>query len=325
MRPFAYARAGDLHAALAAAGPGALFIAGGTDLLQLWKTGVVAPDRLIDISRLPLDGIEHRGDAISIGALARMRDVAEHPLIGAGYPAIAEALRASASAQVRNVATIGGNLLQRTRCAYFRHPGMPCNKRQTGSGCGARDGENRSHAIFGASAQCVATHASDLAVALVALDARIRLRGAAGERVLPVEAFFTLPGATPERDTALEPGELIVAVELPGTRARSHYLKLRDRASFEFAVVSVAVALDVVEDVIVHARIAAGGVGAKPWRLPGCEAALAGAKVGPASFAAAAARAADGAQPLSQNGFKCELLRRAVRRALEQVMSHDHD
>jgi xanthine dehydrogenase YagS FAD-binding subunit len=320
MRPFAYARVSDLGAALAAAGPGAAFIAGGTDLLQLWKVGVAAPERVVDISRLPLDAIERTGNGVCIGALARMTDVADHPLIRADYPAVAEALQASASPQVRNAATIGGNLLQRTRCAYFRHPGMPCNKRQPGTGCAARDGENRLHAIFGASPHCVATHASDLAVALVALDARIRLRGAAGARVVAVEDFFALPGDTAERDTVIDPGELIVAVELPETAARSHYLKVRDRASFEFAVVSVAVAVELTGGMIVRARIAAGGVGTRPWRLPACEAALASG----ASLAAAAARAAEGAEPLSRNGFKCELLRRTVRRALEQVTTHDH-
>jgi xanthine dehydrogenase YagS FAD-binding subunit len=324
MRPFAYARATDLHAALAAGS--ASFIAGGTDLLQLWKAGVIAPDRVVDISRLPLDAVERRGANVSIGALARMSDVADHPLIRADYPAIAEALLASASPQVRNAGTVGGNLLQRTRCAYFRNPTLACNKRQPGTGCSALEGENRLHAIFGASAQCVATHASDLAVALVALDASIRLRNATSERVLPADDFFLLPGDTPQRDTTLEPGELIVAVELPGTARRSHYLKVRDRASFEFAVVSVAIALAIDGGVIRSARIAAGGVGTKPWRLPACEAALVGAAVGAASFRAAAEQAAEGAQPLHQNGFKCELLRRAVLRALEKVVeSHGRD
>jgi xanthine dehydrogenase YagS FAD-binding subunit len=324
MRPFAYARATDLRTALAAGS--ASFIAGGTDLLPLWKAGVIAPDRVVDISCLPLDVVERRGASVSIGALARMSDVADHPLIRADYPAIAEALLASASPQVRNAATIGGNLLQRTRCAYFRNPTLPCNKRQPGTGCGAREGENRLHAIFGASAQCAATHASDLAVALVALDASIRLRNATGERVLPSDDFFLPPADTPQRDTALEPGELIVAVELPKGGRRSHYLKVRDRASLEFAVVSVAVALDVEQGVIRRARIAAGGVGTKPWRLPACEAALSGAIVDTASSRGAAERAAEGAQPLRQNGFKCELLRRAVLRALEKVVeSHGRD
>lgn len=322
MHPFAYARADDARSALdAAARPGAAYIAGGTDLMQLWKAGIAAPDLVIDISRLPLDTVEPHADGIAIGALARMSDVADHPLVRDDYPAVAQALLASASPQVRNAATIGGNLLQRTRCAYFRG-GLPCNKRQPGSGCAAIAGENRLHAVFGASAHCAATHASDLAVALAALEARVRLRGMSGERVLPIEAFFLAPGESPERDTALEPGELIVAVELPRAAwaRRSHYRKVRDRASFEFAVVSAAVALDVGDGTIRAARVAAGGVGTKPWRLHACEAALTGAAAGEAAFRAAAERAADGARPLSRNGFKLELLRRTVFRTLMDVV-----
>lgn len=323
MHPFSYQRAtGDLDAIrIAAARPGAAFIAGGTDLLQLWKLGVCAPDLVVDISRLPLGAIEARGGGVAIGALATMSEVADHPLIRAGYPAIAQALLASASAQIRNVATIGGNLMQRTRCAYFRSETLPCNKRQPESGCGAIGGENRLHAIFGASPHCAATHASDLAVALVALDGLVRVRGADGVRTLPAEDFFLLPGDYPERDTALQPGELIVEIEMPGGELarRSAYLKLRDRASFEFAVVSVAVALEVEGGMIRNARIAAGGVGTRPWRLRNCEAALAGARVGEAAFQASARCAADGAAPLSGNGFKCELLKRLVFRALMEI------
>jgi xanthine dehydrogenase YagS FAD-binding subunit len=320
MRPFAYVRAADVHAALdAAARPGASLLAGGTDLLQLWKTGISAPDLVVDIGDLPIAAIERRGLAVRIGALARLSDVADHPLIRSDYPAVAQALLASASPQVRNAATIGGNLLQRTRCAYFRHPGMPCDKRAPGSGCGARDGENRLHAIFGAGTRCVATHPSDLAVALLALNAALRLQAPEGERVVPVDDFFLLPGDTPQRDTALRPGELIAAVELPAAACRSHFVKVRDRASFEFAVVSVAVALDTADGVIQRARVAAGGVGTKPWRLPACEAVLRGAPASAAVFRAAAERAADGARPLGRNGFKLELLRRTVLRALEHL------
>ncbi len=322
MQPFAYHRAASESAALALAAdhPDAAFIAGGTDLLQLGKQGAAAPARLIDISRLPLDRIEPQPDAVRIGALARLADVADHPEVRRDWPALAQAIEASASPQVRNLATVGGNLLQRTRCGYFRSPDLPCNKRQPGSGCAARDGENRLHAIFGASAHCVAAHASDLAVALLALEARVHVRRHGAARVLAIAELFRLPGDTPERDSALAPGELIVAVEVPRNAGhRSGYLKVRDRASFEFAVVSVAVALEVEGDAIRAARLAAGGVGTVPWRLAASETALAGARVEPAAFAAAAARAADGARPLSQNGFKVELLRRTVRRALEGV------
>jgi xanthine dehydrogenase YagS FAD-binding subunit len=319
MQQLAYHRAASEGAALAlaAAHPAAAFIAGGTDLLQLFKQGPAAPTLLIDISRLPLDRIEPRTDALRIGALARLADVAQHPDVRREWPALAQAIEASASPQVRNLATVGGNLLQRTRCGYFRSADLPCNKREPGSGCAARSGENRLHAIFGASPHCAATHASDLAVALLALEASVHLRHHESARTLPIAELFRLPGDTPQRDSALEAGELIVAVELPAVARRSCYLKVRDRASFEFAVVSVAVALQVEDDVIRSARLAAGGVGTVPWRLLASERALTGNRAEPAAFEAAAAHAADGAEPLSQNGFKIELLRRAVKRALE--------
>jgi xanthine dehydrogenase YagS FAD-binding subunit len=320
MQQMAYHRAASESAALALAAdhPGAAFIAGGTDLLQLFKQGAAAPAQLIDISRLPFDRIEAGTDALHIGALARLADVARHPDVRRDWPALAEAIDASASPQVRNLATVGGNLLQRSRCGYFRSPDLPCNKRAPGSGCAARTGENRLHAIFGASPHCAATHASDLAVALLALEARVHLRHHDSARTLPIAELFRLPGDTPERDSVLEAGELIVAVEVPVAR-RSGYLKVRDRASFEFAVVSVAVALEIEDDVIRSARLAAGGVGTVPWRLLASERALAGTRAEPAAFEAAAAHAADGAEPLSQNGFKIDLLRRTVRRALELV------
>ncbi|GEP53885.1 FAD binding domain-containing protein [Reyranella soli] len=320
MQQVAYHRAASEDAALALAAnhPGAMFIAGGTDMLQLSKQGVV-PTQLIDISRLPLDRIEPRAGALRIGALARLADVADHPDVRRDWPALAQAIAASASPQIRNLATVGGNLLQRTRCGYFRSADLPCNKREPGSGCAARDGENRLHAIFGTSPHCVATHASDLAVALLALQASVHVRGHDSARVLPIAELFRLPGDTPQRDSALGAGEMIVSVEVSRSAAarRSCYLKVRDRASFEFAVVSVAAALEIEDGVIRSARLAAGGVGTVPWRLVASERALAGARAEPAAFAAAAARAADGAQPLSQNGFKLELLRRTVRRALE--------
>jgi xanthine dehydrogenase YagS FAD-binding subunit len=322
MQQVAYHRAASEGAALAlaAAHPDAAFIAGGTDLLQLFRQGAAASAQLIDISRLPLDRIEPTIDGIRIGALARLADVADHPEVRRDWSALAQAIEASASPQVRNLATVGGNLLQRTRCPYFRSPDLPCNKREPGSGCAARNGENRLHAIFGASPHCVATHASDLAVSLLALDASVHVHGHETARVLPIAELYRLPGDTPRRDSALETGELIVAVEVPASAAarRSCYLKVRDRASFEFAVVSVAVALEIEDDVIRTARLAAGGVGTVPWRLLASEQALAGNRAGPAAFEAAAAHAADGAEPLSQNAFKIELLGRTVRRALEE-------
>jgi len=326
MRPFAYRRALDAEAAIAEAvletpRPGAAFIAGGTELMQLWKAGISAPAEVIDISRLPFDQVDLFPDRVVIGALARMSDVAGHPSIRAECPAIAEALLASASAQLRNMATIGGNLLQRTRCAYFRNAALPCNKRRPGSGCPAVAGENRRHAIFGASEHCVATHASDLAVALVALDATICLRGAGGERALPLADFYLVPGSDPTRETVLAPGDLVVAVEVPRAAAarRSCYVKLRDRASFDFALVSVAVALEVRAGRVSSVRIAAGGVGTKPWQLGAGEAALIGAASGGEAFRKAAERAADGAACLAGNGFKVELLRRTVERALAEA------
>ena len=321
MRPFAYRRAADEREALDAGTlGGASFIAGGTDLLPLWKLGIAAPDVVVDIGALPLGGVEAREGALAIGALARLSDVAGHPLIRVDYRVIAEALLASASPQLRNVATVGGNLLQRTRCSYFRR-GLPCNKREPGSGCGAREGENRHHAIFGVSDHCVAAHASDLAVALVALDARVLLRGSGGDRVLALEDLYLLPGSEPERETALAEGELLVEVDVPrASLARtSRYLKIRDRASFDFAIVSVAAALEVGDGIIRAARICAGGVGTRPWRLRGCEAALSGVPCEQAAFRDAAELAAEGAMPLSRNGFKVELLKRSVARALGEA------
>jgi len=321
MEPFAYRRAADESEAFdAIAAEGASFIAGGTELLQLWKLGISAPSAVVDINALPLAGIAAKPDRLAIGALARLNDVAEHGTVRSELPALAEALLASASPQLRNAATIGGNLLQRTRCAYFRSS-LPCNKREPRTGCAALAGENRHHAIFGASEHCAATHASDLAVALVALEARVRLRHARAERVLAVEELFPLPGDTPERDSTLEKGELLVEVEVPRRPAarRSHYLKVTDRASFAFALVSVAVALDIEGGRIRAARICAGGVGTRPWRLQACEAALAGASLDGTTFRRAAALAADGARPLAHNGFKAELLKRAVMRVLNHL------
>src|SRR5205085_12114351 len=297
MENFTLANAATLDAALAAAQqPDAKFIAGGTDLLQLMKDEVERPKRLVDLDGLPLDQFSVGDDGARIGALVKMSDLADDADLRRRYPVIAEALLASASPQVRNMATIGGNLLQRTRCGYFRDVGFPaCNKRQPGSGCGAILGLNRLHAVLGGSDYCVATHASDLAVALAALDATIEVQGGNRTRTVPLDEFYLLPANTPQRETVLAPGEIITAVLVPppASGERSHYLKLRDRASFEFALVSAAVAIAMEDGRIRRARVAIGGVGTRPWRLPQVEAALAGAATGRDALEAAAAQAAD--------------------------------
>jgi xanthine dehydrogenase YagS FAD-binding subunit len=319
MYPFGYIRAENVETAVrSAAEPDSEFIAGGTDMLQLMKDGVRRPAHLIDLSALPLASIANGPDGLRLGALARMSDVADDPAVREGYPVISQALLASASPQVRNMGTIGGNLLQRTRCPYFRDVGTACNRRAPGSGCSAIKGENRIQAVLGTSEHCVATHPSDLAVALVALDAAVLVRGPAGPRRIPVEAFHLLPGDTPEKETALQPGEMIVAVEVPAAAAarRSHYRKVRDRASFEFALASAAVALEFDGDRIRAARVALGGVGTKPWRSHEAEAALSGQRAEAQIFAAAAAQALAAAKPLKQNAFKIDLAQRTLVRAL---------
>lgn len=321
MRSFAYERAASLSAAMA---PDAAVIAGGTELLNWMKEGIAAPRRLIDINGLPgLDGIEAGAEGLRIGALARMSRVAEHPAVRRDYPALSQALLQSASPQIRTMASLGGNLLQRTRCPYFRaEVELPCNKRRPGSGCAALAGEDRAAALFGASEHCLATHPSDAAVALAALEAVVQVEGPAGARPVPIGAFHRLPGDRPERETALAPGELITAIELPASALarRSHYLKLRERASYEFALVSVAVALDLDGTRIRAARIALGGVAAKPWRLGQAEAALPGLSLAdlPALRQALEADFA-AARPGRRNGFKIELARRAVLRALRNA------
>jgi xanthine dehydrogenase YagS FAD-binding subunit len=325
MQPFTYARARNVQAAIAAVthDPGSEFIAGGTDMLQLLKAGQRAPHRLIDINALPLDGIEVSPTGLRLGALARMSDVADHPGIVANFPAISQALNLSASAQLRNMASIGGNLLQRTRCSYFRDTGFAaCNKRNPGSGCAAIGGENRMHAILGGSDACVATHPSDLAVALVALDATVRLLGPDGARSLAVEQFHMLPGDTPQVENVLRPGELIVGIDVPTAAhaRRSHYLKVRDRTSYEFALTSAAVGVDFVNGRVRSARVAMGGIGTKPWRLRAVEDALVGTSIGDlAAWKAAAAQVATGARPLGKNAFKIELAQRTLVRALQTV------
>jgi len=320
---FQYSRAANVHDALIQASkPDTAFLAGGTDLLQLWKAGAMAPSGVVDISRLPLDHVEFIDGQLSLGALARLSDVASHPAVTQHHPLIARAILASASGQIRNMATVGGNLLQRTRCAYFRTEGLACNKRIPGSGCGALAGENRQAALFGASASCVATHASDLAVVLTALDAEVEVFGMDGQRRLPLRDLYRLPAETPERDTNLAAGELITGVHVPNASrlaARSTYLKVRDRASFEFAVISVAALLHVENDRIVEARLTAGGVAPLPWRLTRSEAVLVGRAPDAQAIAAAGDMAVEHAQPLAHNGFKVALLRNAVIRALQTI------
>lgn len=320
MEAFTLAAPTDLDGALAAAGDGdTKFIAGGTDLMQLMKDFVERPQQLVDIQNLPLNDIEFGDTGTRIGALVRMGDAADHPELRRRYPLVAEALLASASPQVRNMGTFGGNVLQRTRCGYFRDVGSPCNKRAPGTGCPAIAGDHRRLAILGGSDKCIATHPSDLAVALAALDAAVELRSSGGTRAVAINDFYRVPGDTPETETVIAPGELITAILLPpaGTGDRSHYLKVRDRAEFEFALVSAAVVVTPDgDDRIRGARVAVGGVGTKPWRLPQVEAALAGSPKTEDAIVAAGAKAADGAHPLPENAFKVGLMQRALTRAL---------
>ncbi|SAL57768.1 molybdopterin dehydrogenase FAD-binding protein [Caballeronia terrestris] len=296
------------------------FLAGGTTLLDLMKLNVERPGRVIDISRLPLNQVEATADGgVKIGATVRNADLAHHPLIRERYAVLSQALLAGASAQLRNMATTGGNLLQRTRCVYFRDTEMPCNKREPGTGCSAIDGFNRTQAILGTSDACIASNPSDMNVALMALEATVHVQGRNGERAVAIDDFFLLPGNTPERETVLEPGDLITHVTLapPAAGSRSVYLKLRDRASYEFALASAAVVATVADGTLSHVRIALGGVGTKPWRSREAEAALASAAPDADAFARAAAAALAGAKPQSENGFKVELARRCLVHALK--------
>ena len=326
MNPFTYSRASDWQAAVhdMAGDPQAKFLGGGTNLIDLMKMGVEKPDRLIDINRLPLARVEElpNDTGIRIGALVRNSDLAEHPLISARYPVLSEALLSGASPQLRNQATTAGNLMQRTRCYYFYDPAFPmCNKRVPGSGCGALEGYNRIHAILGQSEQCIATHPSDMCVALAALEAVVRVQGPQGERTIPFADFHCLPGNTPQVETSLQPNELITAVDLPAIpfATRSHYLKVRDRASYAFALVSVAAALEMEGGRIKSARLALGGVAHKPWRASKAEAALAGKTPNENSFHAAAEAELAAAKGYKYNSFKIELARRAITSALSTV------
>ena len=323
MKPFAYTRAADVRAAVSAAGRGSdvRFLAGGTNLVDLMKQGVEEPGHLVDVTRLPLAEIEEGdGGGVRVGALARNTDVARHPLIRQRYPVLTEALLSGASPQLRNMATVGGNLLQRTRCPYFTDPAFAeCNKLRPCSGCAARRGYTRMHAILGASAECIATHPSDMAVALAVLDAVVEVLGPDGERAIPIGDFHRLPGRTPHVETELRAGELITAVYLPARSfaGRSHYLKVRDRSSFAFALVSVAAALDLDgSGTIRAARLALGGVAHKPWRVVDAEDALVGRRAEAGAYGAAAEALLRGAEPYRDNAFKVELARRSVLRAL---------
>jgi xanthine dehydrogenase YagS FAD-binding subunit len=326
VRTLDYQRPGEVGAAIDAVAqdPAARFLAGGTTLVDLMKCGVEEPELVVDITYLPgLDTIEADSSLLYLGALARMSDVAEHPAVRAGWPAVSQALWKGASQQLRNMATIGGNLLQRTRCSYFRDPTYPaCNKREPGSGCAALDGENRNHAVLGTSEHCIATYPGDLAVALVAFDAVVHTRGPEGQRSYPIDDFYLLPGDTPQREHQLGWGELITAVEVPASAAarRSHYLKVRDRESYEFAAASAAVGLELEGDgIITDVRVALGGVATVPWRERRVEAALLGLPADERVFQAFAALAAADARPRQHNGYKVELARRTVARALATV------
>lgn len=320
MNPFTIEAPTSLaQAGAAGRAAGGCLLAGGTDLMQLMKNDVVAPARMVDLERLDLSRIAVTAEGLRLGATATMADVAAHPEVRRGWPAISQALLLSASPQVRNMGTMAGNLLQRTRCNYFRDTGFACNKRAPGSGCPAIAGDNRDLAIFGGSDRCIATHPSDMPVALMALDASVEVARDGQTRRIRLADLYRLPGETPHVETVLEPGDVITAVLLPASpRARgSHYLKVRDRTSFAFALVSAAVAMEVHDGVIRSAGVAAGGVGTRPWRLPQVEQALHGRKADEASLRAAAELAGEGARPASGNAFKVVLLRRVVLRALQ--------
>lgn len=328
MRSLSYARVADVDTAIATVAQtrDSAFLAGGTTEVDLLRQDVLKPALLVDINDLPLAGIEELpAGGLRIGALARMSDVAQTPAVSRRFPVISQALLLGASAQLRNMASMGGNLCQRVRCSYFRDTASPCNKRDPGSGCAAMHGFNRGHAILGTSDHCIATHPSDVAVALVALDAVVHTRGPGGERAIAIDDFFLLPGQTPEREHPLEHGELITAIEVPAAPVarQSAYLKFRDRESYEFALVSVAAAVHVQDGTVADVRLALGGVGTKPWRARRAEATLLGKRATRAAFAAAAAEELAQAAPRALNAFKVELAQRSVVRALTTLTSED--
>jgi len=328
MHPFEFLRPADTAAAVASAAQAntaqqdadVRFVAGGTTLLDLMKLNVETPVRVIDINRLPLDTIEAMPDGgLQIGATVRNADLAHHPTVQRDYAVLSQAILAGASAQLRNMATTAGNLLQRTRCVYFHDTAMPCNKREPGTGCPALTGANRMLAILGTSAHCIATNPSDMCVAMMALEATIHVQGHQGARAIPIGDFHLLPGSTPHRETVLEPGDLITHVTLPPpvTGSRQVYLKLRDRASYEFALASAGVVITVAGGQVTRARVALGGVGTKPWRSPEAEAALVGQPTHQTNFRTAAAAALRDANPQSENAFKIELAKRCLTHALQ--------
>jgi xanthine dehydrogenase YagS FAD-binding subunit len=324
MIPFAYVKAEDTYDALQRMrDPNAVFVAGGTTLIDLMKLQVMTPALLIDINRLPLGNIEHLPDgSVRIGAMVRNSDLAHDQAVASRFPVLSQALLSGASPQLRNVATTGGNLMQRTRCYYFRDPAYACNKRQPGSGCAAIEGYNRIHAVLGGSDHCIATHPSDMAVALVALDAVVHIQGRNGERTVPVGEFHLLPGHTPHLETVVQSGELITYVTVPNSpfAARSAYVKLRDRASYEFALASAAAALALEGRRIRAVRLVLGGVATKPWRSPEAERILNGATADEQTLQAAAEAALQGATPHRHNAFKVELAKRAIVRALKNAV-----
>jgi xanthine dehydrogenase YagS FAD-binding subunit len=322
MRNFEYHAVPDVDSAVKAAGMDARFLAGGTTLIDLMKLNVESPTSLVDINRIPLDKIEPApGGGLSIGAMVRNSDLAHHATVQRDYAVLSEALLSGASPQLRNMATTGGNLLQRTRCYYFRDTAWPCNKRQRGTGCPAIGGYNRIHAVLGASDQCIATHPSDMAVAMMALEAIVHVRGPQGERTIPLNEFYLLPGATPDRENVLAPAEMITHVTLPPPPpgARSYYLKRRDRASYEFALASAAVVAQMNGGRFRHIRIALGGVGTRPWRSLEAERSLENQPANEQTFRIAAEAALRDARPQRHNGFKIELAKRTLARALKVV------
>ncbi|MFI6922908.1 FAD binding domain-containing protein [Nonomuraea spiralis] len=321
MKPFEYARARSASDAVGRFGPGAMYLGGGTNLVDLMRLGVAGPDRLVDVSRLPLDTIAPVGDRLRIGAAVRNSDLAADPYVRTRYPMLARAVLTGASGQVRNMATTAGNLLQRTRCPYFQDVTRPCNKREPGTGCPAIEGDHTNLAVLGASDACVATHPSDMAVALAALDAEVHVTGASGDRIIPMPGLHRLPGDEPERDTVLDPGMLITAVELPPPPpGASLYRKVRERASFAFALVSIAAVLDVRGDgVVAGCRIALGGVAHAPWRAERAERALIGGPATGEAYLRAAEAELEQARPLPRNAFKLPLARNLIVRTLEEL------
>jgi len=320
---FDYIRTSTAKAAIDAKNKNASsqFIAGGTNLVDLMKKGVTAPEKIIDINGLPLKQITADAKGVLIGALALNSEVAEHPVIKSKYPLLAQAINAGASAQLRNMATVGGNMMQRTRCSYFYDITMPCNKREPHTGCAARQGQNRMHAVFGTSSQCIAVHPSDMCVALAALNATVHISNAKGNWQMPFTDFHRLPGDLPGLDNNLQKGELITGIHIPANAFnKTHYLKIRDRSSYAFALVSVAVALEVSGNNIQNARLAMGGVAHKPWRLTTVEKFLAGKPATKETFAAAAEMAMEGAAGFGQNNFKIKMGKAAVTEALQQAV-----